>query len=111
MIRPRCGRPALTRTQRRTMRDLRRELDQLERAITGLEQRMLSEEPLRLARDQRRELVDYLANEGLSTRAIAPIVGITKSEAHRDLQVSRRGTPDPQPLVNTETGEVSDDYQ
>ena len=29
----------------------------------------------RLARDERRELVGRLADEGMSTRAIAPIVG------------------------------------
>jgi hypothetical protein len=34
----------------------------------------LGHEPLRLPRDQRQELVGYLAGEGMSTRAIAPIV-------------------------------------
>lgn len=35
----------------------------------------LGSEPMRLGCDERRELVDYLAGEGMSTRAIAPIVG------------------------------------
>lgn len=32
----------------------------------------------------------------MSTRAIAPIVGTTKSSVDRDMQVSRSGTPDPE---------------
>lgn len=90
---------------------------------------VFGEEPLRLPRDQRQELVGYLAGEGMSVRAIAPIVGASKSAVDRDRQVSQNGTPAPQtpasiispgePVsrdvgagqpVNTETGEVSDDY-
>ena len=36
----------------------------------------LGASPMRLDREQRRELVAYLAGEGMSTRAIAPIVGV-----------------------------------
>lgn len=36
---------------------------------------VLGEEPMRLARDERRVMVQLLAAEGMSTRAIAPIVG------------------------------------
>lgn len=58
----------------------------------------LGSEPMRLGRDERRELVDYLAGEGMTTRAIAPIFDTTKSSIDRDLQVSRRGTPDQTPV-------------
>lgn len=47
---------------------------------------VLSDEPLRLARDERRELVTRLADEGMSTRAIAPIVGVSKSQVASDLE-------------------------
>lgn len=40
---------------------------------------------LRLARDERRELVVQLAEEGLSTRAIAPVVGAGQMTVVRDL--------------------------
>lgn len=46
---------------------------------------VLSDEPLRLARDERRELVTKLADEGMSTRAIAPIVGAGHVTVARDL--------------------------
>lgn len=39
----------------------------------------LGASPMRLDREQRRELVAYLAGEGMSTRAIAPIVGVHES--------------------------------
>lgn len=57
---------------------------------------VFGEEPLRLPRDQRQELVGYLAGEGMSTRAIAPIVGVSKAQVATDAQVSRTGhlTPD-----------------
>lgn len=70
---------------------------------------VLGREPIRLDGPQRKELVSYLAGEGMSTRAIAPIVGVTKSEVSRDLQVSRSGTPSPEPgfRVDRETGEIA----
>ncbi|WP_051549273.1 hypothetical protein [Nocardioides sp. URHA0032] len=46
---------------------------------------VLSDEPLRLARDERRELVTHLADQGMSHRAIAPIVGIGNAQVSRDL--------------------------
>jgi hypothetical protein len=46
---------------------------------------VLGEEPLRLARDQRQELVGFLAGEGMSTRAIAPIVGASDETVRRDI--------------------------
>ncbi len=57
---------------------------------------VFGEEPLRLPRDQRQELVGYLAGEGMSTRAIAPIVGISQSAVDRDVQVTRHGSPEPE---------------
>lgn len=60
---------------------------------------VLGEEPLRLARDQRQELVGFLAGEGMSTRAIAPIVGVDNATVHRDLKAApvANATPDPEP--------------
>lgn len=45
----------------------------------------LAEEPMRVSREERLELVGYLAGEGMSVRAIAPIVGIGKSQVSNDL--------------------------
>lgn len=56
----------------------------------------------------RREAVRELTEAGLSTRAIAPIVGTSHDTVHRDLRGVANATPGP--TVNTETGEVSDDY-
>jgi len=47
---------------------------------------VLGDEPLRLARDDRREMVAVLSAEGMSTRAIAPIVGTTHKTIVKDLQ-------------------------
>lgn len=62
---------------------------------------VLGEEPLRLARDQRQELVGYLAGEGMSTRAIAPIVGVDNKTVHNDLKKImapvENSTPEPDP--------------
>lgn len=55
---------------------------------------VLGDEPLRLARDDRRELVAALSAEGMSTRAIAPIVGAGHVTVSRDLAA---GVPDETP--------------
>jgi len=47
-----------------------------------------------LTLEERRELVAYLAGEGMSTRAIAPIVGVGKGTVHRDLAGAPYGAPD-----------------
>lgn len=52
----------------------------------------LGQEPLRLARDDRQALVGYLAGEGMSTRAIAPIVGASQSVVDRDIRVTQNGS-------------------
>lgn len=46
---------------------------------------VLGEEPLRLARDERRDMVQLLAAEGMSSRAIAPIVGANHNTVARDI--------------------------
>jgi hypothetical protein len=45
----------------------------------------LADEPMRLGREERQELVGYLSGEGLSTRAIAPIVGASHMQVKRDI--------------------------
>lgn len=67
-------------------------------------------QPLHLAREVRRELVAELAAQGMSTRAIAPIVGATKSQVARDIAAVPDGTPEPVVIaVNVATGEVIED--
>lgn len=63
----------------------------------------------RLGYEVRRSVVKELTEAGMSTRAIAPVVGVNQATVVRDLA---RGdaSASPEPLVNTETGEVSDDY-
>lgn len=47
---------------------------------------VLSDEPLRLARDDQRELTVRLADEGMSSRAISPIVGASRDTVQRDIR-------------------------
>lgn len=57
---------------------------------------VLGEEPLRLARDERREVVSILAEQGMSIRAIAPIVGASHQTVANDLESPVKNlTPDP----------------
>lgn len=61
-----------------------------------------ADSPIRLDRDQRQELVGYLAGEGMSTRAIAPVVGATKSQVDRDIKATvPNGAGDVPPLPPT----------
>jgi hypothetical protein len=46
----------------------------------------LGDEPMRLARDERQEMVKVLSAEGMSNRAIAPIVGASEPTVRRDVQ-------------------------
>src|SRR5690606_19560440 len=64
----------------------------------------LGEEPIRLARDERREVVQLLSNEGMSTRAIAPIVGVDRKTVERDV---RGGTNVPPERTNNEDHEAA----
>ena len=80
---------------------------------------------LRLPRADRREMVALLADEGMSSRAIAPVVGANHNTVARDLRsvsndtdaprtvksldgVDRTFRPRPEPphTVNTDTGEI-----
>lgn len=78
---------------------------------TAYLQDVFGDEPLRLARDVRQELVAELAAQGMSTRAIAPIVGVDHATIVRDTQRGAPAPPDPVVVihVNAETGEVADE--
>lgn len=72
---------------------------------------VLSDEPLRLAREERRELVTKLADEGLTTRAIAPVVGVSHQTVANDLEAEStvknltvEADPKPEPVVRETTG-------
>ncbi|TAJ21821.1 MAG: hypothetical protein EPO65_00540 [Dehalococcoidia bacterium] len=66
---------------------------------------VLSDEPLRLARDDRRELVVRLADEGMSTRAIAPIVGVDQKTVGNDLRATEElSSVEPPTVVRVTTG-------
>lgn len=55
---------------------------------------VLGDEPLRLARGERQEVVQMLSAEGMSTRAIAPIVGASPRQVAYDRGV-QSCTPEP----------------
>jgi len=70
---------------------------------------VLGETPLRLEREVRQELVAELSAQGMSTRAIAPIVGVDNATVHRDISGVANATPEPAidyPEYDAETGEV-----
>ncbi|GLU88891.1 hypothetical protein [Agromyces sp. NBRC 114283] len=74
---------------------------------------VFGDEPLRLARDVRQELVAELSAQGMSTRAIAPIVGVSPRQITtdiRDAEGVNNFTPGPQTMmqVDPDTGEVED---
>lgn len=54
---------------------------------------VLGEEPMRLARGERQEMVQMLSAEGMSTRAIAGTLSVSKNTVTSDL--SQVGTPEP----------------
>lgn len=72
---------------------------------------VLGDEPLRLARDQRQELVSYLAKEGMSTRAIAPVVGVSREQVRKDIQGSgdNKLSPEPDSAWEDEVEDPDDD--
>lgn len=49
---------------------------------------------MRLSRDERRELVGELSNAGMSTRAIAPVVGAHFDTVARDVKAGVVNTTD-----------------
>lgn len=82
----------------------------------------LGDEPMRLGREERQELVGYLSGEGLSTRAIAPIVGASREQVRRDIaeapdtnvspaELASPSTSDPEFVVDGSTGEVIEDAE
>lgn len=54
---------------------------------------VLGEEPMRLARGERQEMVQMLSAEGMSTRAIAPIVGVHHDTVASDIKAASVGFP------------------
>ena len=65
---------------------------------TAYAEAVCSDTPLmQLTRDQRRELVSELSDEGMSTRAIAPIVGASQKTVDRDLRAESFDSPDASP--------------
>ena len=59
-----------------------------------------------MPRDQRQELVGYLSGEGMSTRAIAPIVGAAKETVRADVEfISGGRNRPPAPAATVATGE------
>ncbi|WP_053386007.1 hypothetical protein [Leucobacter japonicus] len=60
---------------------------------------LFGNEPLRLARDVRRELVAELTEAGMSTRAIAPIVGTGFKTVARDIEAARGVSSDTPELI------------
>lgn len=61
----------------------------------------LGDEPMRLARDERQEMVKVLSAEGMSTRAIAPVIGATHTTVRRDLEAGGTNVP-PEPKSDAE---------
>lgn len=58
-----------------------------------------SDTPLmRLSRDERRVIVADLAEQGMSTRAIAPVVGVHHDTVASDVRSAPVGNPTPAPV-------------
>jgi len=73
---------------------------------------VFGDSPLRLERDARQELVAELSGQGMSTRAIAPILGVSQKTIDRDVRESF-DSPAPEPhrvveviTADADTGEV-----
>ena len=64
---------------------------------------VLGDEPLRLARDDRQEMVKVLSAEGMSTRAIAPIVGASHMQVKRDMDAGVTNVP---PVLSDDPGKI-----
>jgi hypothetical protein len=89
---------------------------------------VVGSDPNDLTRDERQKFVGFLADEGMSTRAIASVVGVSNKTVHQDIAASTvtkgnsrpatvtsldgRERPSTQPsYINTETGEVTSQPQ
>lgn len=69
---------------------------------------VLGQTPLRLERDVRQELVAELSAQGMSTRAIAPIVGAARNTVMADLRQVAQFEPPAPVAADPFTGEVID---
>lgn len=67
---------------------------------------VMGEQPLRLPRDERQQIVGYLAGEGMSSRAIAPIVGATDRQVRRDMGGGTNVPPEPTPAADYVTDQA-----
>lgn len=67
---------------------------------------VMGEQPLRLPRDERQQIVGYLAGEGMSSRAIAPIVGATDRTVRNDMSGGKDFPPDHTPAVDYVTDQA-----
>lgn len=75
------------------------------RSWTEYVAQVFSDTPLmQLSRDERRELVGELSESGMSTRAIAPIVGKDQSVVVRDRQVMQTPSPEPRGTFEVHSG-------
>lgn len=66
---------------------------------------VLGEEPMRLARGERQEMVQMLSAEGMSTRAIAPIVGASQMQVVRDVRAGETNVS-PEPVISNDPGKI-----
>lgn len=57
---------------------------------------------MRLTRDERKELVGELAEAGMSTRAIAPVVGVSKSTVAEDIESVQNRTDQPRTVQSND---------
>lgn len=65
---------------------------------------------MRLARAERQDMVQMLSEEGMSNRAIAPIVGASEPTVRRDVAGASNDAPEPTPVnIDSETGEILDE--
>jgi hypothetical protein len=75
------------------------------RSWTEYVAQVFSDTPLmRLSRDERRELVGKMSESGMSTRAIAPIVGASNFTVSKDREAVRDLTPAPRDTFEVHSG-------
>lgn len=70
---------------------------------------VMGDEPLRLSRDDRREIVHYLTGEGMSTRAVGQVVGVTHPTVMADLRSGGKSLPPEHAGQPAEADVVEDD--
>ena len=67
---------------------------------------VLGETPMRLERDVRQELVAELHSQGMSSRAIAPIVGATDRTVRNDISGGKHFPPTPLDAIDRDAAEA-----